>query len=330
MKTRLLQFLAAMMASLPLPLLAQSPALFPGLSTESMSIKVVMPVPGAVEEVLLKPLLIRPTGPAPWSSIVLPSNCGGSEDRMWHFWVPELIKHNIAVVLLDSFKPRGFDAICANQFRMTLGARLQDVHQVLDHLRADGRFRSDKIAVGGHSTGAMTTFHSSFIEAQRHLGRKSDAGYNAFVAAAASCEMSFKSPLLQGPLLLISGEKDDWTPAAPCEAEAQRLRQAAQDATFTAISGAYHTFSTRGVVHSARVMKMPAGIPQMFLKHLSYEAQKSTAELATGEELAIDQIVRRYAGVLGSKLFGAHVGGDFDKAPEVATLTVAFLKKNGW
>lgn len=330
MQYSLIKCFSALLLALPLTTFALSPTLFPNFHTESLNLKVVIPVPGKPEEVQLQPLLIKPSNPAPWSTIVLPSNCGGAEDRLWHFWVPELIKNNIAVVLLDSFKPRGFDSLCPNQFRMTIGARLQDVHQVLDFLRADSRFRADKIAIGGHSTGAMTAFHSSFAEAQKHLDRKPNAGFNAFVGAGASCEMSFKTPLLQGPLLLISGEKDDWTPAAPCEAEAKRLKQASQDATFVSIPGAYHTFSTRGVVKSPRVMKMPADIPQMYLKNLSYEAQKSTAELVTGEELAIDQIVKKYAGFLGSKLFGAHVGGDYDKAPDVATMTAEFLKKNGW
>lgn len=330
MLSKHIQHLLAFLLALPISGFALSPTLFPTFQTEALNLKVVVPVPGKPEEVQLQPLLIKPNSPAPWSTLVLPSNCSGAEDRLWHFWVPELVKNNIAVVLLDSFKPRGFDSLCPNQFRMTIGARLQDVHQLLDFLRSDNRFRTDKIALGGHSTGAMTAFHSSFTEAQQHLDRQASAGYNAFVGAAASCEMSFKTPQLQGPLLLISGEKDDWTPAAPCEAETKRLKQAAQDASFVSIPGAYDTFSTRGVVKSPRVMKMPADIPQMYLRKLSYEAQKSTAELASGEELAIDQIVKKYAGFLGSKLFGAHVGGEFDKAPAVATMTVEFLKKHGW
>ena len=330
MQIRIFKTFFAALLSIPMSVIAISPSLFPGYEVETLNVKVVVPVPGKPEEVQLKPLLIKPTHSAPWSTIVLPSNCSGSDDRLWHFWVPELIKNNIAVVLVDSFKPRGFESICSNQFRMTIGARLQDVHQVLDYLRADSRFRSEKIALGGHSTGAMTAFHSSFAEVLAHLNRKPGTGYNAFIGAAASCEMSFKTPLLQGPLLLISGDKDDWTPAGPCEAESNRLKQSSQDASFIAIPGAYHTFSTKGVVKSPKVMKMPDDIPHMFLKNLSYEPQKSTAELASGEELAIDQIVKKYAGFLGSKLFGAHIGGDYDKASEVALLTVAFLKKNGW
>lgn len=330
MKKQLRHLLCALVVALPLAGFAQSPTLFPSFDTETMTVKVVVPIPGAPEEVQLKPLLIKPNSTGPWNTIVLPSNCSGSEDRLWHFWVPELIKNNIAVVLLDSFKPRGFDSLCPNQFKMTIGARLQDVHQVLDYLRADGRFRPDKIALGGHSTGAMTAFLSSFAEAQTHLSRKSDGGYNAFIGAAASCEMSFKSPRLMGPLLLISGSKDDWTLPTPCSDETSRLKAAAQEASFVLIPGAYHTFSTTGVFKSPRVMKMPEDIPHMYLKTMSYEAKKSTAELSTGEELAIDQIIKKYAGFLGSKLFGAHLGGEFDKAPEVATLTVEFLKKNGW
>jgi len=309
---------------------ALSPSVFPDYDTESLSVRVVIPVPGKAEVIELKPLLIKPKQAAPWNTIVLPSNCSGAEDRLWHFWVPELIKNNIAVVLLDSFKPRGFDSLCPNQFRLTLGARLQDVHQVLDFLRADARFNPQKIAVGGHSTGAMTSFHSSFKEAQSHMKRGDNRSFNAFVAAAASCEFSFKDPTLSGPLLVISGEKDDWTLPGPCNLEVKRMQAASLDAKFIQIDGAYHTFSTTGVVKSPRVMKMPANIPQMYLKDLSYVAQKTTVELSTGEILPIDQIVKKYAGFLGSNIFGAHVGGGYDKAPDVAKHTAEFLKKYGW
>lgn len=328
---QLKKWLSIFLVFSPLLVFAQSPSLFPNFQSETLNINVFIPLPGKTEEVKLQPLLIKPTTPAPWSTIVLPSNCAGSDDKMWHFWVPELIKNNIAVVLLDSFKPRGFDSVCTNQLaRVTLGARLQDVHQVLDYLRSDNRFIAEKIAIGGHSTGAITAFQSSFAELQKHLDRQQSAGYNAFIAAAATCEFSFKTPLLQGPLILISGEKDDWTLGSRCEAEANRLINASQNASFIFITGAYHTFSTSGIVWQPKLMKMPVDIPQMYLKKLSYETQKTTAELSNGDELNINEIVKKYAGFLGSKLFGAHTHGNYDKAPEVVDLTVNFLKKNGW
>ncbi|WP_350295114.1 hypothetical protein [Limnohabitans sp. Rim8] len=328
---QLKKWLSVFLVFSPLLVFAQSPSLFPNFQSETLNINVFIPLPGKTEEVKLQPLLIKPSSPAPWSTIVLPSNCAGSDDKMWHFWVPELIKNNIAVVLLDSFKPRGFDSVCINALsRITIGSRLQDVHQVLDFLRADGRFQTGKIALGGHSAGAATAFQSSFAEVQKHLDRQPNNGYDAFVGAAATCEFSFKTPKLQGPLLLISGEKDDWTLAAPCEAEINRLKNASQDAAFISISGAYHTFSTTGVVWQPKLMKVPVNIPQMYLKKLSYETQKTIAELANGEELNINEVVKKYGGFLGSKLFGAHTGGEYDKAPQVVISTVDFLKKYGW
>ena len=326
----LTKLISGLVLIIPLSSQAISPSLFPGFQTESLRVKVVIPVQDKPEEITLQPLLIKPTTPAPWNTIVLPSNCSGVEDKMWRFWVPELIKNNIAVVLVDSFKPRGLNSICSNQFLIGFKVRLQDVHQVLDHLRADGRFTKNKIALGGHSTGGGTAFLSSFSELQKLLDRKNDDGFNAFVGAAATCGISFKTPLVQGPLLLITGSKDDWTPPGPCEAESKRLKDAAQDATFTVIPDAYHTFSTGGAVFNPRVMKLPDGIPQMYFKQFSSEKGKTTLEFQDGEEFQPNQIIKKYGGFMGSKMFGAHGEGNWDKATDVATYTVDFLKKHGW
>ena len=309
---------------------AISPGLFPSFSSESLAVEVTIPVPNKPEKLLLKPLLIAPKTPPPWSAIVLPSNCSGLDDRMWHFWAEALHRENIAVIFLDSFNPRGFSSICSNQFLLTTGARLQDAHQVLDFLRKDPRFIPQKIALGGHSAGAGTAFMSAYAEALAMLGRSSDSGYNAFVMAAPNCSLFFRSRRLLGPVLFVGGEKDDWTPVAPCVSELEKTRAEGQSVQIHVIPSAYHTFSTRGVVYSGRVMKWPVDAPSVYLKELSYLPRKSRYALASGEEVSFDEMLKKYAGFLGNKMFGAHVGGDWDKGPEVAQMTARFLKDLGW
>jgi dienelactone hydrolase len=310
--------------------LAIDPSLFPGYMSESLNVNVLIPEPNKIELVKLRPLLFIPEKPAPWSSIVLPSNCSGLDDQMWRMWIPTLLKEGIAVVLVDSFNPRGYSTLCPNQFLIPYGTRLQDVHQILDALRQDGRFKKDKIALGGHSTGASTAFQSSFAELQSHLGRDNDQNFNAFIAAAASCEVSFKNPQLSGPLLVIAAEKDDYTNPAPCKKEVERIKSDGGVADFVLISNAYHTFSTSGVFYSARAMRMPKEIPHIYIKKLRYVPRETIAELEDGSEAPFDALIRKHSGFLGSNIFGAHVGGNWDKAPEVGMLTVNFLKANGW
>jgi dienelactone hydrolase len=309
---------------------AIDPKMFPDHPTESLSVNVVIPVPDKPQAVTLRPLLIKPASPAPWSAIVLPSNCSGLDDRMWHFWVKELIAKNIAVILLDSFNPRGFPSICQNQFLLTTGARLQDVHQVLDVLRRDPRFIPDKIALGGHSAGAATTYQSAYAEVLALLKRPPQSGYNAFVSAAPACTLIYKSKTLLGPLLFVGAEKDDWTPVAPCVRELEQTKAQGQPVQIKIVPNAYHTFSTHSVMYSSRVMKAPVDAPQGYIKTLSYLPRQTLVELPTGEVFKMDELIKKYSGFMGSKIFGATVGGQWDQAPLAATWTADFLKENGW
>lgn len=323
-------FFLTVLASLSVHAWAIDPKLFADQQTESLTVKVVIPVPNKPETLSLRPLLVKPSSPPPWSSIVLPSNCSGLDDRMWHFWVKELVSKNIAVVLLDSFNPRGFSSLCQNQFLLTIGARLQDVHQVLDSLRQDARFIPNKIALGGHSTGASTAYQSAYTEILSLLNRPSESGYNAFVAAAPACSLISKSKKLSGPILYIGGEKDDWTPVAPCVKELELTKSQGQSVQIKIVPNAYHTFSTHSVTFSSRVMKAPDDAPQGYIRTLSYLPKETLVELPGGEVLKLDDLIRKYAGFLGSKLFGATVGGQWDQAPVVANWTADFLKENGW
>ena len=314
------------------PMIAEAinPKLFSDFKTESLTVKIVIPNPEKNEEVTLHPLLIKPNSPPPWNAVVIPSNCSGADDKFWRFIVPILAENNIASVLVDSFNPRGFPSVCNNQFLIVAGTKLQDVHQILDFMRADGRFNKSKIAISGHSTGAVTTLLSAFSEGQIQLGRKVGDGFNAFIGISTSCELSYRNPNLEGPLLLISGEKDDWTLPEPCKSETKRLQDALQDVTILINEGVYHTLSTKGITFLPKAMKVPPGIPHTYIKQLSYKPQKTVVEFENGDELTFGELAKKYGGFLGSKMFGANGGGDWDKATEISNQAVDFLKKKGW
>ena len=308
---------------------AIEPNLIPGFKTEQLVTEVNIPEAIKSRVFNLDSLLFIPEQNPPWKVVVLASNCSGLEDRMWRLWVPELLKNDIAVVLLDSFSPRGIKSLCFNQYQMTFGERLQDAHQLLDSIRKDKRFVSDKVALGGHSTGAITALQSSYLEVQSHLQRKNESAYNAFISASASCELTFKKPQLSGPLLLISGEKDDWTRKEPCIKEVERLKKSNQPAQIEIVPNAFHTFSTSGV-HNPRLMKAPSEMPHTYFNALSYRPLETVIETEDGEVIKLDQVIRKYAGFMGNKIFGATSGGEWDKAQEAVNLSISFLKKNGW
>jgi dienelactone hydrolase len=313
----------------PLNVLAVDKNLFPTYNTENLKVKSVSLDLSQVATDLA-PLLIKPIKGPPWNAIVLPSNCSGLDDQLWKFWTSEFIKNDIAVVLVDSFNPRGFTEICGNQFKLGFRNRLQDVHSVLDFLRSDSRFNKDKIALGGHSVGAVTALQSAYLELQSHQARTEKDVFNAFIAAAPSCELTFKKANLSAPLLIIVGELDDWTRPAPCKQEVNRLLVANQDASYIVIPKAFHTFSTTGTVYSSRVMKAPEEMPHLYFNKFGTTAGELTVETVDGEVASITSLFKKYSGFMGAKAFGGTVGGNYDKASDVANYSVDFLKKLGW
>ena len=296
---------------------------------ESFNVDVSMPREGRIDKVRLQPLLIKPKSAPPWSSIVLRSNSTGLEDRMWKAWVPAFLNANIAVILVDSFNPRGFSSTEVNQFLVGYYAKMLDAHTVLDYLIGDDRFIKNKMALGGHSNGAETAFHSSYKESLSSLNRTSSS-FNAFIAAASPCLFVYKKTELNGPLLGIIGSMDDAARPDLCKTEFARLRNDGQPAELVIIEGANHEYSTKNSVYAPRLMNMPIETPTTYIKLLSLERGKTQFEYKSGEVISINDFTSKYSGFLGSKMYGYHVGGDFDKIPDVVDLSVQFLKKNGW
>jgi dienelactone hydrolase len=304
-------------------------SLFQEYDVENISVKVISSN-AEKKEIELAPLLIKPKKAPPWNSIVIPSNCSGLDDKMWRYLIKEFIQKDVAVVLVDLFNPRGFSEVCTNQFRLSLQSRIKDVHSVLEVVRLDNRFNKDKIALGGHSVGAITTLHSSFSELHKILERSDKAVYNAFISLAPSCELTAKKPELLAPLLIVVGELDNWTNPTPCKKEVNRLTDASQNVNLKVIPNAYHTFSTSGTIYNPRLMKAPEGMPHLYFHKFSDKVGESTVETINGEITTIQKVYKQNSGFMGSKIFGANVGGDMDKAEEAASYASEFLKNLGW
>jgi dienelactone hydrolase len=296
---------------------------------EEIPVNVVMPDADSPEKITIKALLLKPSIPAPWNTVVISASCAGEGDLTWNFYPKEYLANGIAVVLVEPYTPRGYDSICGNQFRLTVGQRLQDLHQVLDKLRTDQRFTPNKIALSGHSVGGTNVFMSAYAEAQEKLKRNTGS-FNAFVASAPECIATFRKTKLVGPMLVLMGEKDDWTRPAPCLEEIKRLESNGETVSQVMLPNASHTFSTTGTVFSSRVMKTPDEFPQVYFSIIGNRPNVTKVQTIDGTDHDLREIVGKYAGFMGNKLFGATVGGNGDKLPEATTKAAEFLKKNGW
>lgn len=280
------------------------------------------------KDIRLNTQLLAPTVPTPWQTVVLPSNCTGRDDHFWSLMMPAMLQKGFAVVLLDSFSPRGFSSVCANKFQMWQEARVVDAVAVLKKLQSDSRIDASKIALGGHSNGAVTAFLASFVESSKVV--KTDAlGFAAYFAVGAACDLTFKSPKLWAPLLLISGEKDDYTFPEPCQAEAKRLQGEGSPIKLNMIQGANHNMSTSGWFYSTQVQRMPKGIPRMFMRGRDDKGVLHL-ELDDGSQVTAFDMIKTHGGFMLSKTRGGTIGGTWDKFPEVSALIFDHLESAGF
>ena len=157
-----------------------------------------------------------------------------------------LIERGIAVAMPESFTSRGFDEVCTIKMQsrtITQSDRVKDVIATRSWLDAQPGVDAKKVVLWGWSHGGGTTLATI----THRVGDvfPDDVKFAQAIAFYPGCSSylpSARVPKISSPLLLLIGEADDWTPAAPCVAWVEQLRQYQQDATITVYPGAFHDF----------------------------------------------------------------------------------------
>ncbi len=193
----------------------------------------------------------KPTGP----SIVALHGCGGPFPRRDNEWGMRLANLGHVVLMPDSFGSRGMGSQCSVRHRTVMpnGVRRQDALAAMKWLVTQPGTPPGGLLLLGWSDGGSTTLAAGRAAPDLPPGiiRGEIAFYPACRASAARADYKPAAPLL-----ILIGEADDWTPAAPCHALAAK----APGITLVAYPGAYHEFdianwpvklrgSARGQVH---------------------------------------------------------------------------------
>jgi dienelactone hydrolase len=215
---------------------------------------------GAREEI---PVTVsKPEGAGPFPAVVIVHDCSGLGPRSSGAparWARELGARGYVTVIPDSFTTRGHpDGVCTDaspsRGEVAPSRRVRDAYAALSHARAlpyvDGR----RVALMGGSHGGSTTLASMAMpqNAWDLLAREKRAGFAAAVALYPSCGVSLGTWRADGagtyrsvaPLLILIGEKDDWTPAAPCVKLAASTRATEHPVAITVYPGAHHSFDS--------------------------------------------------------------------------------------
>jgi len=187
-------------------------------------------------------------------AVVLLHGCGGTYGRKGQLsertieYARLLNEHGMHALVVDSLTPRGEKEICTQRVgtrRVTQANRRLDALAAVDWLAHRADVDAQRIGLMGWSNGGSTLLAA--LNA-RHADVAHAAITPAFaVAFYPGCESDLKLGFeTRTRLLMLVGEADDWTPAAPCHALAGVTRGTAPE--IEGYAGAYHGFDSTAPV----------------------------------------------------------------------------------
>ncbi len=160
----------------------------------------------------LRATVYKPSGPGPFPGIVVLHHCGGIDGDL-QLAARRLAAQGYVTVTPDSFGSRYIASVCASG-AMTERQRLGDAYAAAAYLRTMPEVRADRIGVLGYSHGAGVI---TALVSTPPLSKP----FQAAVAYYPNCRN--RAAKDDVPTLILTGAKDDWTPASACQDWKARL-----------------------------------------------------------------------------------------------------------
>ena len=216
--------------------------------------------------------LLKPAGEGPFPAVVVVHDCSGVGRRSSgspRRWANRLVPQGYVVIIPDSFTPRGFpEGVCTNNKAQAASAyvRAGDARAALAYLRGLPYVDGAHIGLMGGSHGGSTTLAAMVdpgVDPGVTPGADRRGGFAAAIALYPGCgatygqwrairrggaggpHVSFSGTYKPAaPLLILIGEKDDWTPAAYCRSLADAAQLAGYPVSLKVYPGAQHSFDS--------------------------------------------------------------------------------------
>lgn len=196
--------------------------------------------------------LYKPKGKERYTAVVMFHGCSGALDRRgkvtsrFRNMAALLTGMGYGVLLVDSFNPRGESEICTTPIKarsIKEEQRVLDAFGAIDYLNKRPDVIPGRIGAIGFSHGGTNAVQ--VMDATLEHKSEGRTGFAASVAMYPGCSTTLaKRPDFSayGPLLILAGELDDWTPALPCRNLADRSRARGEPVEIVVYPGAHHGF----------------------------------------------------------------------------------------
>ena len=233
---------------------------------------------GATEEIPAR--ILKPPSDGPFSAVVVLHDCSGLGPRSSGAplrWATLLAAQGYVAIIPDSFSTRGFaEGVCAQpdeavpQLRRVAPIqRAYDAYAALAYLRSLPYVDGVHVGVIGGSHGGSSALAAMVTPAsdKAPLAEERRHGFAAGIALYPGCANRYGnwsathehgtygaitaySGVYQpiAPLLILVGERDDWTPAKPCEELTERAEAAGYPVSIKVYPGAQHSFDSSAPV----------------------------------------------------------------------------------
>ena len=191
----------------------------------------------------------RPAGPGPFPAVIALHGCGGlwREQGMLSLrhadWGERLAAAGVAVLMPDSYGSRGLGSQCGVK-DLTVRAgreRVADATAARIWLQQRSDIRPDMVSLIGWSGGGSTVLSTIRRERAPADGRPD---FKRAVAFYPACRVQSESASFSArvPLLILMGDADDWTPAAPCSYLAKAAQARGEQVGIVLYPGVLHDF----------------------------------------------------------------------------------------
>jgi dienelactone hydrolase len=204
--------------------------------------------PGNAPVMLVGKFFAAPSSPAP--AIAMFHGCGGAFDRRGALtrrmreYAALFNRRGMHVLVVDSLTPRYEKELCtqrASKRRVTQASRRLDALGAIEYLAGRDDVDAKRIGLIGWSNGGSTVLAATNL---RHRDVAAATTKPAFaIAFYPGCEADLhRGYEPSAPVLMLVGQIDDWTPAAPCVALARSAAEPRPE--IVVYAGAGHGFDS--------------------------------------------------------------------------------------